>query len=233
MNLNRWLWASICCNWHTCIICAQKRIHTNKMSLLIAPAVCPILTQSLLKKKKNNNVTFQTMPPYAVHCVACAANKSLLSVSRHWTGCSCHYRFFTLPASQASQQHWFTGEYRRYFLPQQTLSVPFLTSLSALSVPPVRSHNSFAESVSLCRGSKSWEKLPAHSSSLWFLFFFSLSLSPSNTVVEWTAPWQHWQLKTFICLSCTLCVFFLCCLLFLCSSRWMSCRQECQGSRWL
>lgn len=117
------------------------------------------------------------MPPYAVHCVACAANKSLLSVSRHWTGCSCHCRFFTLPASQASQQHWFTGEYRRYFLPQQTLSVPFLPSLSALSVPPVRSHNSFAESVSLCRGSKSWEKLPAHSSSLWFLFFLSQSFT--------------------------------------------------------
>lgn len=64
-------------------------------------------------------------------------------------------------------------------------------------------------------------------------FFFSLSLSFSivcrATVVEWAAPWQHWQLKTCVCLSCTLCVCFF---LWFCYSRWMPCRQGCQGSRW-
>lgn len=213
----QWIWIIGCgpvsATTGTHALYVHKRIHTNKTSLLIAPAVCPILTQSLLKKKKNNNVTFQTMPPYAVHCVACAANKSLLSVSRHWTGCSCHYRFFTLPASQVSQQHWFTGEYRRYFLPQQTLSVPFLPSLSALSVPPVRvtiPSLSLFHSAVAAKAERSCQ----HTLLFFDSCFFSFSLSPSNTVVEWTAPWQHWQLKTFICLSCTLCVFFLCCVLF-------------------
>ena len=216
----------------------HTHIHTNKMSLLIASSVCPILTQSLLKK--NNNVTFQTMPPYAVHCAACAANKSLLSVSRHWTGCSCHCRFFTLLARpELLNNSDLLGNTDAIFFPNRPspfhFSHPSLPSLCPLL------GLQFLSRVCL---TLPWQQRQREAASTLFFslilvgfFFLSLCLSFSvlcrATVVEWTAPWQHWQLKTCICLSCTLSVCFSFLSSFFCSSRWMSCRQGCQGSRWL
>lgn len=66
-------------------------------------------------------------------------------------------------------------------------------------------------------------KLPTHSPSLWVSFLFLiLSLS---VLCRAAAPWQHWQWKSCICLSCML---SLCCPVFS-SSRWVSCRQR---NRW-
>lgn len=120
------------------------------------------------------------MPPYAVHCAACAADKSLLSVSRLWTGCSCHCRCFALLARpKLLNSTDLLGNTDTIFFPNRPspfhcshLPVPSLCPLLGLQ---------FLSWVCL---TLPWqqrrEKLPAHSPSLWFLFFFlSRSFIPS------------------------------------------------------
>lgn len=192
------------------------------MSLLI----CNILTQSLLR----TTIMSHSRPDHATlccHCAACAADKSLLYVRRHWTGCSCHRRFFTLLA-KTELLHWFTGEYRHYFLPQNRPSPFHFSHPSLPSLCPLLELQ-FLSWVCLTRP---WQQKCGTASSISFLFCFlilSLSVLRRATGVEWMVPWQHWQLKTCICLSCTLSVCFS---LFFSFSRWMSDRQGCQGSRW-
>lgn len=175
-------------------------------------------------KKIHNNVTFQTMPPYVVHCAACAANKSLLSVSRHWTGCSCHCRFFALLARpKLFNSIDLLGYTDTIFFPNRPCPFhcyhPSLPSLCPLLVLY------FLSWVCLTLPwSRGRAKLPTHSPSLW-VSFLSLLLS-LLVLCRVAAPWQHWQWKTCICLSCML---SLCCPFFSCS-RWVSCRQ---GNRWL
>lgn len=142
------------------------------------------------------------MPPYAVHCAACAANKSLLSVSRHKTGCSCHCRFFTLLARPKLLNNIdLLGNTDTIFLHDRPSPLLFLTSLSVL---PVLLVGITVSKLSLFDSAMVAESF---SFSLILGCFFILSGIHSQPSVEWTAPWQYWCLKISICLSCMLAVF--------------------------
>lgn len=161
------------------------------------------------------------MPPYAVYCASCAADKSLLYVRRHWTGCSCHQCFFTLLAKGWAPLLIYWGIQTLFSSPQTrpSPSPPY----SALLMPPVRCYTFLAGSVWLERGVAS-SLSPRFVSS-----FLCFSVLCRATGGERTVPWQHWQLKTCICLSCTLAVCFSS--LFFSVYRWMSRQARVPGKQ--
>lgn len=143
------------------------------------------------------------MPPDAVQCAACASDKSLLSVSSHWTGCSCHRRFFTLLARP-----------ERLNSPDLVRKTDTIFSLlHRLSHPPLPSPCpllglQFLSRVCLTLPTR---RSCQHTLSLFDSCFYSpsvfLLVLGGVTVVECVAPWQHRPLRTRIRLSCT----FSCC----------------------
>lgn len=165
------------------------------------------------------------MPPYAVHCAACAADKSLLYVRRHWTGCSCH---------PFSSLYWQKGWAAMIYPPPSTHPPPPKPDPPSLpsSCPLLGLQFLSRGSVWLGHGSRGGiGGVQFTLSSFFFLFLFLMfSVLCRATGGKQTVPWQHWQLKTCICLSCTLAVCFSLCSRL--STGECQGRQRCQGSRW-
>lgn len=150
--------------------------------------MCPILTQSLYKKNKKTmshsrpcHPMLFTVPPVLQTKASSLSAGTELSAAA--TAISLLYW-----RARTSQQHWFTGEYRHYFLP---LSLLFLPSLSALSVPPVRVTFLSWVCLTLPWQQRQSEAASTLSFSLILFFFIFFFHSQPSVELQWLIEWHH------------------------------------------